>query len=94
MADELFADDTFILLTKDKGLKEKTEEQISESGGAVARSITKRVCMASLRHHLLFITSSASSSLVENNFLFLFSFPPSTSSLPITSPPPPSLRHQ
>lgn len=42
--DELFADDTFILLTKDKALKDKTEEQISESGGAVARAITKRVC--------------------------------------------------
>jgi hypothetical protein len=41
--DELFADDTFILLTKDKALKEKIEEKISESGGAVARSITKRV---------------------------------------------------
>eukprot|EP00026_Physarum_polycephalum_P001027 Phypoly_transcript_01028.p2 GENE.Phypoly_transcript_01028~~Phypoly_transcript_01028.p2 ORF type:complete len:365 (-),score=58.56 Phypoly_transcript_01028:2678-3727(-) len=43
MADELFASDTFIVLTKDKTLKEKTEESISESGGAIARSITKRV---------------------------------------------------
>lgn len=46
--DELFADDTFILLTKDKALKETTEEKISESGGAVARAITKRVSFSCL----------------------------------------------
>jgi len=45
MADEVFGDDTFILLTKDKSLKDKVEEQISESGGAVARAINKRTTL-------------------------------------------------